>query len=171
MLKIRRSHDRLIFNMAIPIPGKDSLYIEMGLWLISSISHESCTWFVYCCDFTDFTHIFQGFSKSCDSPSASEETLTNMGNKITWANHKWSYNPIKNKSQQIHMHILWNIMYYQKQWLICVLGMLYIRATLVYLDLLEMSSYLDFIHSLGSISLTFFPSQFKFHRNWILLSI
>ena len=30
MLKIRRSHDRLIFNMGIPIPGKDSLYIETG---------------------------------------------------------------------------------------------------------------------------------------------
>ena len=30
MLNIRRSHDRLIFNMGIPIPGKDSLYIETG---------------------------------------------------------------------------------------------------------------------------------------------
>ena len=30
MLKIRRSHDRLIFNMGISIPGKDSLYIEKG---------------------------------------------------------------------------------------------------------------------------------------------
>ena len=30
MLKIRRSFDRLIFNKAIPLPGKDSLYIEMG---------------------------------------------------------------------------------------------------------------------------------------------
>ena len=29
MLKIRLSHDRLIFNMGIPIPGKDGLYIEM----------------------------------------------------------------------------------------------------------------------------------------------
>ena len=28
MLKIRRSRDRLIFNMGIPIPGKDGLYIE-----------------------------------------------------------------------------------------------------------------------------------------------
>ena len=30
MLKIRRSRDRLIFNMGIPIPRKDSLYIETG---------------------------------------------------------------------------------------------------------------------------------------------
>ena len=30
MLKIRRSDDRLIFNMRIP--GKDSLYIETGPW-------------------------------------------------------------------------------------------------------------------------------------------
>ena len=30
MLKIRRSHDRLIFNMGIPIPAKDGLYIETG---------------------------------------------------------------------------------------------------------------------------------------------
>ena len=32
MLKKRRSHDSLIFNMEIPIPGKDGLYIEMGPW-------------------------------------------------------------------------------------------------------------------------------------------
>ena len=32
MLKIRRSRDRLIFNMGIPIPEKDSLYTEMGPW-------------------------------------------------------------------------------------------------------------------------------------------
>ena len=30
MLKIGRSRDRLIFNMGIPIPGKDGLYIETG---------------------------------------------------------------------------------------------------------------------------------------------
>ena len=32
MLKIRRSRDRLIFNMGIPIHGKDGLYIETGPW-------------------------------------------------------------------------------------------------------------------------------------------
>ena len=31
MLKIRRSRDRLIFNMGISIPGKDGLYIETGV--------------------------------------------------------------------------------------------------------------------------------------------
>ena len=30
MLKIRRSYDRLIFHMGIPIPGKDGLYTETG---------------------------------------------------------------------------------------------------------------------------------------------
>ena len=30
MLKIRRSPDRPIFNMGIPIPEKDGLYIETG---------------------------------------------------------------------------------------------------------------------------------------------
>ena len=30
MLRIRRSRDRLIFNMEIPIPGKHGLYIETG---------------------------------------------------------------------------------------------------------------------------------------------
>ena len=30
MLKIRRSRDLLIFNMGIPIPGKDGLYVEKG---------------------------------------------------------------------------------------------------------------------------------------------
>ena len=33
MLKIRWSCDRLIFNMEIPIPGKDGLYIETGPWM------------------------------------------------------------------------------------------------------------------------------------------
>ena len=32
MLKIRRSHNRLIFNMGIPIPRKYGLYIETGPW-------------------------------------------------------------------------------------------------------------------------------------------
>ena len=30
MLKIRRSHDRLIFNMGLPIPGKESLYMYVS---------------------------------------------------------------------------------------------------------------------------------------------
>ena len=30
MLKIRRSRDRLIFNMGIPIPGKDGLILRRG---------------------------------------------------------------------------------------------------------------------------------------------
>ena len=30
MLKIRQSHYHLVFNLGIPIPGKDSLYIEKG---------------------------------------------------------------------------------------------------------------------------------------------
>ena len=35
MLNIGRSHDRLIFNMGIPIHGKDGLYIETGPFLLS----------------------------------------------------------------------------------------------------------------------------------------
>ena len=30
MLKVRRSHNRLIFDMGLPMPGKDGLYIETG---------------------------------------------------------------------------------------------------------------------------------------------
>ena len=30
MLKIRRSHDRLIFNMGIPIPGKTVFILRRG---------------------------------------------------------------------------------------------------------------------------------------------
>ena len=45
MLKIRRSHDRLIFNMGISIPGKDGLCIETGPCfppsLISSLVSET----------------------------------------------------------------------------------------------------------------------------------
>ena len=40
MLKIRRSHDRLIFNMGIAIPGKDGLYIETGPRSVSTCDVE-----------------------------------------------------------------------------------------------------------------------------------
>ena len=37
--------DRLIFNMGIPIPGKDGLYIETGPWLHGVAAHGWCsTW-------------------------------------------------------------------------------------------------------------------------------
>ena len=38
MLKIRQSRDRLIFNIGIPITGKDGLYIEAGPWTIQNFS-------------------------------------------------------------------------------------------------------------------------------------
>ena len=44
MLKIRRSCDRLIFNMGIPIPGKDSLYIETGPWCWMGNSQQLNQW-------------------------------------------------------------------------------------------------------------------------------
>ena len=34
MFRIRRPHDRIIFNMGISIPGKDGLYIKTWLWLL-----------------------------------------------------------------------------------------------------------------------------------------
>ena len=34
MLKIRRSRDRLIFNIGIPIHGKDGLCIRTGSWIV-----------------------------------------------------------------------------------------------------------------------------------------
>ena len=34
MLKIRGSRDRLICNIGIPIPGKDSFYIDTGTWTL-----------------------------------------------------------------------------------------------------------------------------------------
>ena len=43
MLKIRRSRDRLIFSMGIPIPGKDGLYIATGPWIIWASSHPVWT--------------------------------------------------------------------------------------------------------------------------------
>ena len=44
MFKIRWSRDHLIFNMGIPIPGKDSLFIEMGpRWpLLGRLKWYSC---------------------------------------------------------------------------------------------------------------------------------
>ena len=37
MLKIWRSRDRPIFNMGIPIPGKDGPYIETGPWPFTKV--------------------------------------------------------------------------------------------------------------------------------------
>ena len=34
MLKIGQSRDRLIFNIGLPIPGKDGPYIETGPWCL-----------------------------------------------------------------------------------------------------------------------------------------
>ena len=36
MLNIIRSRDCFIFNMVIPIPGKDGLYIDTGSWLLQA---------------------------------------------------------------------------------------------------------------------------------------
>ena len=51
MLKITRSHDCLIFNMGIPIPGKVCLYIETEPWYVSiqqcmASYHVQSVWFV-----------------------------------------------------------------------------------------------------------------------------
>ena len=43
MLKIRRPNGRLIYNMGIPIPGKDGLYIETGPWVHSLDSGSEAT--------------------------------------------------------------------------------------------------------------------------------
>ena len=40
MLKIRRSCDRLSFNMGIRIPVKDDLYIETGSWCLENIGNR-----------------------------------------------------------------------------------------------------------------------------------
>ena len=46
MLKIRRSRDRLIFNMAIPILVRRHLYIELALWFSLNWhrEHSSLAW-------------------------------------------------------------------------------------------------------------------------------
>ena len=53
MLKIRRSFDRLNFNMGIPIPGKDGRYIQTGpcwcwnLTIPKELSQYSYSWQVF----------------------------------------------------------------------------------------------------------------------------
>ena len=41
MSKIRRYHDRRIFNIGISIAGKDGLNIEMGAWGWLDIEHKT----------------------------------------------------------------------------------------------------------------------------------
>ena len=40
MIKIRRSRDRLIFNVGITIPGKDGLYTDRGPRLLRLQEHD-----------------------------------------------------------------------------------------------------------------------------------
>ena len=42
MLKIRRSRNHLIFNMGIPIPGKEGLHIETGPWFLRDAPMACC---------------------------------------------------------------------------------------------------------------------------------
>ena len=44
MLKIRMSRDHPIFNMEIPIPGKDIVYIETGPWSFLLVHSKSCAY-------------------------------------------------------------------------------------------------------------------------------
>ena len=44
MSKIRRSRGRLIFNMGMPPPGKDGLYIEMGFCFCYRYCFQSSVW-------------------------------------------------------------------------------------------------------------------------------
>ena len=48
MLKIRRSHDRLIFNMGIPIPGKAVFILRRGPGIYGLYDYEPPTqlWYV-----------------------------------------------------------------------------------------------------------------------------
>ena len=52
MLEIRRSRDRLVFNMGIPIHGKDGHYIDMGPevgeWEIKRVTPLRGTGFCVC---------------------------------------------------------------------------------------------------------------------------
>ena len=60
MLKIRRSCDRLIFNMGIPIPGKDGLYNETGPRAWASNYIHSFLWDVItqpCLNFYSWTSV------------------------------------------------------------------------------------------------------------------
>ena len=52
MLKIRQSRDNVIFNMGIPIPGKDGLYIESGPMCVIETSELGTGWSIctYRCD-------------------------------------------------------------------------------------------------------------------------
>ena len=63
MLKIRRSHECLIFNMGIPIPGKDGFYIEAGP------SYTNYTWnrFCYAHDIVCYEMI------QCDLPKSNNQ--------------------------------------------------------------------------------------------------
>ena len=55
MLKISLSHDRLIFNMGIPIPGKTVFILRQGLdtiMIVISYCHDGfsvISWILYCC--------------------------------------------------------------------------------------------------------------------------
>ena len=54
MLKIRRSRDRLIFSMGLPIPGKHGLYMETGPRGPIYESQKPRTWNIFIYFVADF---------------------------------------------------------------------------------------------------------------------
>ena len=56
MLKIRRSCDHLSFNMGIPIPGKDCIYIEMVPRLLCLFFHMTSTSWCWAVSSVTLTH-------------------------------------------------------------------------------------------------------------------
>ena len=101
-MKIRWSHDHLIFIMGITIPGKDSLYIETGLRC-----HEmnvACwktfvVWFELCIDTGDFGSKGDMFRTRVSwTFRPNDERIFSPLNAITGSHWLWRY---------VHIFVIW----------------------------------------------------------------
>ena len=73
MLSIRRSRNRLIFSMEIPVHGRDALYIEMGRWIF----HIFGTWIT-------LNKISSDHERPCEKLFSYDGILSN---NLIWVNH------------------------------------------------------------------------------------
>ena len=135
IIKIRRSWDRLIFIMGIPIllPFSNhgwvrspavGVFKSVGSYLHLFISSaypnqyaNGSSFVVFCCDSAQFkvTHVVQhNFTANwviLESPRAYETTVKNIGKYITWCHKKFMKHSQQNKAQQNLEHISRDILY------------------------------------------------------------
>ena len=90
MLKIRWYYDCLIFNMGIPIPGKDGLYIETGpIWIILLIYEFSLFMPKFYCQYNSpYTQLWLWEIYIAEE---AEREIVVWSHLVCWTRFQWKY--------------------------------------------------------------------------------